>query len=112
MGRPGVNLLCAGGMLAAGETAHPFFFASLGLGLLHSLPIEPLDGGLALRSLLSLRLGPRRAGRFATGVSLLFLFPMAVLGFLILLRTRYNFTLLAMSLYLMLYLLLGKDLSL
>ncbi len=48
----------------------------------------------------------------ATGVSLLFLFPMAVLGFLILLRTRYNFTLLAMSLYLMLYLLLGKDLSL
>lgn len=37
---------------------------------------------------------------------------MAVLGFLILLRTRYNFTLLAMSLYLMLYLLLGKDLSL
>ena len=68
--------------------------------------------GLALRSLLSLRLGPRRAGRFATGVSLLFLFPMAVLGFLILLRTRYNFTLLAMSLYLMLYLLLGKDLSL
>lgn len=109
---PGVNLLCAGGMLAAGETAHPFFFASLGLGLLHSLPIEPLDGGLALRSLLSLRLGPRRAGRFATGVSLLFLFPMAVLGFLILLRTRYIFTLLAMSLYLMLYLLLGKDLSL
>ena len=56
--------------------------------------------------------GARRAGRFATGVSLLFLFPMAVLGFLILLRTRYNFTLLAMSLYLMLYLLLGKDLSL
>lgn len=54
-------------------------------------------------------MGQQRAARAATAVSLVFLIPLAVLGFWVLLRTRYNFTLLAMSLYLMLYLVLGRD---
>ena len=39
------------------------------------------------------------------------LLPLWVLGFWVLLRTRYNYTLLALALYLMLYLVLGKDYS-
>ncbi len=75
--------------------------ANLGLGLLHLLPIEPLDGGLALR-----HLAGARASRIASAVCLL---PLATLGFWVLLRTRYNFSLLFLSMYLMAYLLLGKD---
>lgn len=109
---PGMNLLCAAGAFALGAGDSPFFAASLALGLLHSLPIAPLDGGLALHSLLRQALPPETAGRASLAVGLSLLFPLACLGFLVLLRTRYNFTLLALSVYLMLYLVLGKDLSL
>lgn len=106
---PGMNLLLAGGMAIFGLEEHPFCTANLVLGILHSLPVEPLDGGLAFRGLLQLRLSQERAAKCSFVVSLGILLPMAVLGFLILLRTRYNFTLLAMSLYLMLYLVLKRD---
>ena len=108
---PGCNLLCAGGMgcfFQGGD--HPFFWSSLVLGILHSLPVEPLDGGMAFRCFLSSRMAERTASRISLWVSLLILFPLAVLGFLLLLRTRYNFTLLALSMYLMLYLVLKRDL--
>mgnify|MGYP005789779583 FL=1 len=106
---PGCNLLLAGGMLLIGKTDLPFFSANLILGALHALPIEPLDGGLALHGLLCAWKGERRGGKLSLAVSLLCLLPLATLGFWILLYTRYNFTLLAMSLYLMLYLVLKRD---
>lgn len=107
---PGMNLFCAGGMALFGLARHPFFGASLVLGALHSLPIEPLDGGMALHALLCAHMKGERAAKLSLAISLGILLPMAVLGFAILLRTRYNFTLLAMSLYLMLYLVLKRDL--
>ncbi len=107
---PGINLLCAGGMLLLGLEGHPFFGANLVLGMLHSLPIEPMDGGMAFHALLRAHMNGERADKLCFAVSLGLLLPMAVLGFVILLRTRYNFTLLAMSLYLMLYLVLKRDL--
>lgn len=107
---PGINLLCAGGMFLLGLEAHPFFGANLVLGMLHSLPIEPMDGGMAFHALLRARMKGERADKLCFAVSLGLILPMAVLGFVILLRTRYNFTLLAMSLYLMLYLVLKRDL--
>lgn len=106
---PGMNLLLGGGMLFLGWGEHPFCTANLVLGVLHSLPVEPLDGGLAFHGLLRMKLSQERASRWSMGVSLGVLIPLAVLGFWILLRTRYNFTLLAMSLYLMLYLVLKRD---
>ncbi len=106
---PGINLLCAGVMALLGQENHPFFTASLILGILHSLPVEPLDGGMAFHALLCAAMKREQAAKISLVVSLVFLLPMAVLGFLVLLRTRYNFTLLAMSLYLMLYLLLKRD---
>lgn len=106
---PGMNLLLSGGMALFGLGEHPFCTANLVLGVLHSLPVEPLDGGLAFRSLLQLHVSQESAARWSFTVSLGLLLPMAVLGFGVLLRTRYNFTLLAMSLYLMLYLVLKRD---
>ncbi len=106
---PMCSLLSGGAarLLLGGENT--FVIISLTLGLFHSLPIEPLDGGLALRSLLSRPLGEGRAESLSFCLSILFLLPIAVMGFLILLRTRYNFTLLALSVYLMLYLVLKRD---
>ncbi len=107
---PAVNLLCFGGMALLGKASHPFAAASLTLGAFHSLPVEPLDGGLALRAFLCVFLKESMAGKIVFFLSLAFLLPLGTLGFLILLRTSYNFSLLALSLYLMLYLVLKRDL--
>ncbi len=106
---PAVNLLCFALLALCGLQEHGFSSASLALGAFHILPIEPLDGGLALRAFLCGFLDERKARKTTFFISLLLLLPMASLGFLVLLRTRYNFSLLAMSVYLMLYLLLKRD---
>ncbi len=100
---PGANLLCFLLCWAAGRPQGAFALSSLALGLLHLLPVAPLDGGLIAEKLL----GPR-AGRW---LSAAFLIPLGALGFWVLLRTRYNYSLLALSVYLMLYLVLGEDLG-
>ena len=106
---PFVNLLSFGMMALCSRQNHVFALAGLALGIFHCLPIEPLDGGLALRAVLSCFLDAERAEKITFLFSLILLFPLTVLGFLILLRTRYNFSLLFMSLYLMLFLVLKRD---
>ncbi len=64
------------------------------------LPVDTLDGGQALYLLLSSRLSEELTEKIMLIVSLVILFPCAVLGFLLLLKSRYNFTLLFTSLYL------------
>ena len=86
-----------------------FITANLALGFFHILPVEPLDGGLALHIALGSFLSWRSAEKITRITTVIFLLPLAVLGFLVLLQTRYNFSLLAISLYLMLYLLLGRN---
>ena len=107
---PGANLLIALGVLLLGQGETPFFAANFALGVFHCLPVEPLDGGMALRACLSSLLVSDTAAKISFAVGLVFLIPLAVLGFVILLRTRYNYSLLAISLYLMLYLVLKHDL--
>lgn len=106
---PGMNLLLAAGMVLLGWEEHPFCIANLVLGALHILPVEPLDGGLAFHGMLRACLSQEWAARWSLAVSLALLIPLGILGFWILLETRYNWTLLAMSLYLMLYLVLKQD---
>lgn len=107
---PFVNLLSFGVIALFDRQNHIFALASLALGIFHCLPIEPLDGGLALRAFLSSFLETEKAEKMTFFISLVLLFPLALLGFLILLRTRYNFSLLLMSLYLMFYLVLKREL--
>lgn len=106
---PAANLLTFLTSFFFGQRDSLFAMVNLGLGLIHSLPIEPLDGGLAFHYALRGWLGEERAGRITRLVSVLFLIPIAVLGFLVLLQTQYNYSLLALSVYLMLYLVLGKE---
>lgn len=68
--------------------------------IFNSLPVISLDGGHALTLLLSVRSGWEKAERIVTIISVIILIPLSVLGFLWLLRSKYNFTLLLSGLYL------------
>ena len=72
------------------------------------LPIDTLDGGQALYLILSSKLSEKATERTMLILSLVILFPCTVLGFLLLLQSKYNFTLLLTSLYLIAVILLKK----
>lgn len=78
------------------------------LFLFHILPAVPLDGGMALYSLLCSTVDMRRAAWICTAVSVVFALLLGTLGFSLLLRTQYNFTLLLLALYILLYLVLKR----
>lgn len=86
-----------------------FISVHLVLGLFNSLPVSGLDGGQVLALVLSRRMTPRTADRIMKIISAAVLVPAAAAGFLVLIRTRYNFTLLTASLYLLAAALLGKS---
>lgn len=73
---------------------------SLVIGLFNIIPVFSLDGGRALESLLLQRLPRDRCESVMKAVSVVFLVPMTALGFYILINSGYNFTFLAISIYL------------
>ena len=85
-----------------------FYSANLALGLFNSMPVDNLDGGQALKILLCSYFDIDTASRILDVLSLLILVPCAFFGFLILLDSRYNFTLLITSLYLIALILFKK----
>lgn len=110
---PAANLLffalcCLGYSALSWEYLFHLAAANLLLALLNVLPVEPLDGGQALYALLCLRLRMEHAQRVVEIVSFCVVFPIAVLGFLVLLRSGYNFSLLLIGGYLILMLVLKK----
>ena len=76
------------------------FDTNFTLGLFNSLPIDSLDGGQALIILLSMKFSPFTSMKILDIISFVILIPVAVMGFLVLLQSRYNFTLLLTALYL------------
>lgn len=103
------NLIYFVVMLLFGFKEHFFTVSCLSLGIFHLLPVEPLDGGLALHYLLCNCFTCERARKISIIVSVIFIIPIAIAGFCILFRTRYNFSLLAVSLYLIFYLVSEMD---
>ncbi|MBQ1413392.1 MAG: hypothetical protein IIY93_09415 [Clostridia bacterium] len=105
-------------VLAAGSAANwlaagvllPFFprLAALNfvMGALNLLPVDSLDGGGLLRLVLRRRMGEAAAEAVLTAVSLLTLIVISLVGVTVLFRSRYNFTLLGLSLTLLFSLLL------
>lgn len=94
--------------LLPGEFGLRLLAANAALGIFHLLPVGPLDGGQAVYAALSRQVSIGWAERIVTAISFLTLLPMSILGFLVLLRSRYNFTLLLLSGYLMLLLMMKK----
>lgn len=73
---------------------------NISLAAFNLLPIEPLDCGRAVRCFLSCRLNSFRAERTVFIVGVIFLVPLCLAGFLVLIKSGYNITLLLASLYL------------
>ncbi len=105
---PAVNLITFTVLYLAGGWTVPAAVHFV-LGVFNLLPIEPLDGGQALFCLLALFVSERTANRVVMAVSVLVLFPLGVAGWMVMLGSRYNFSLLAVCVYLFLLILLKAD---
>ena len=73
---------------------------NLSLALFNLLPIEPLDCGRAVRCWLMCRMNTLRAEKTVFIIGAVCLVPVAAMGFLVLIKSRYNITLLLASIYL------------
>lgn len=104
---PVMNFICALSFAVAG--LNEVSYMSLAMGIFHILPVEPLDGGFALHAFLSAYRGEDKAEKILSAVSLMFILPIIVLGFFVLVNTKYNFTLLLTAMYLMVYLVMKRS---
>ena len=84
----------------------PFGWSNLALGFVNLLPIEPLDGGNILYLILCSFIPERVAIISIEILSFLFLLPLGILGFVILFRSTYNFSLLFFCIYSVIFLVL------
>lgn len=71
------------------------------LGFMNLLPVESFDGGGILKIILNFFMSEKTSEIAVTIVSLIILTVLAFVGIYILFRTKYNFTLLGMSLWLL-----------
>ena len=78
----------------------PFAAANLSVGLFNCLPVMSLDGGQLLYLLLCRRFSQEFSEKAVDVCTFVCIFPLAALGFLVLLRSENNFSLLFVSIYL------------
>ena len=78
------------------------------LAFFNLLPVESRDGGQALYCSLAMYMDAARAEQVVTAVSVFTVLPLAAAGFYILIVSGYNFSLLAVCLYLCLLLLFKR----
>lgn len=86
-----------------------FFLENVLLAAVNIVPIMSLDGGQILYIILSMNYGEKLASYILNIISIILLFPIAFLGFFVLLNSKYNFSLLWICLYLIALILLRKD---
>ena len=110
---PAVNFICFIPFyllyLLGNENFLPFALANLSVGLFNSLPVLSLDGGQMIFILLKRRLNPARAEKIVDIITLITIFPLAVLGFAVLFKSKYNFSLLFICAYLIISLVTRSD---
>lgn len=105
---PGVNLLLAYGFAFFGgkmQWEYGFFFSgmNLGIALFNLLPIFPLDGGRGLYCFLAWIKNAQWAEGVGQRVSFLFICLLFSLGLWIFILSRWNFSLLAISIWLCMF---------
>ena len=103
LGGSAANLITAGLCFACCRT---LCVASLALGLFNLLPVMTLDGGHMLYICLRRRFSPRACDVVLRAVTFACALPLMTAGCLLLLRSGYNYSLLAIALYLLAVLLL------
>ncbi len=85
------------------------FYQNIYIGVLNLLPVSILDGGQIAFILLSKKCGFDKALKIMQTLSIIVLFPVLLIGFLILLQSKYNYSLLILGCYLMACLLFKDD---
>lgn len=86
-----------------------FSAVNLFTGMFNLLPVSNLDGGQALYLLLIRRFSEKTTDRIIDFLTVLLILPTAVIGFIVLFRSKYNFSLLLISVYLLSALILRKS---
>ena len=84
-------------------------YQNLCIGIFNLLPIEVLDGGQILFLILNKKLDISLSEKILNIVSIIFLVPVCTLSFFILINSKYNFSLLILSCYLISYIFFKKD---
>ncbi|MGN1131235.1 MAG: site-2 protease family protein [Ruminococcus sp.] len=79
-----------------------FAYVNLFLGVFNMLPCNNLDGGQLIYLLLSKRLSYKSVERIIDILTVITVLPVLILGILVLLQSKNNFSLLFISLYLIL----------
>ncbi len=82
--------------------------ANLSVGLFNALPVLTLDGGQMLFLILSRFYSVKLSEKIVNAVTVAIIFPLAVTGFIILFKSKYNFSLLLVCIYLI-FCLVCKD---
>uniref|UniRef100_UPI0002DC4984 site-2 protease family protein n=1 Tax=Ruminococcus bromii TaxID=40518 RepID=UPI0002DC4984 len=78
----------------------PIAMANLCTGLFNMLPVMSLDGGQLMYVILCRKFSEKSAERIINITAVIILFPLTVLGFMVLLNSKYNFSLLFVCAYL------------
>ena len=102
---PAANLLAALALFLTAKVCktsslNRAILVNLSLALFNLIPIEPLDCGRAVLCRLCCRTDSARAERIVFLVGLFFLVPLTVCGVLVLIKSKYNVTLLLAGAYL------------
>lgn len=105
---PLCNILSFSLLLAVGRCSSPQIWQAirvpacthLAIGAFNLLPVEPLDGGQAVSAVLHRLLPVEKADIVMNFVAFFFLLPLGAAGFFVLLRSRGNYSLLALAIYL------------
>ena len=105
---PLCNILSFSLLLAVGRCSAPQIwqavrvpaYTHLAIGAFNLLPVEPLDGGQAVSALLHKLFPVEKADVIMNFITFFFLLPLGAAGFFVLLRSRGNYSLLALTFYL------------
>ena len=81
---------------------------NLTIGLFNLLPCEPLDGNKILENFLRLRFSQTTTEKISLAISCITVLPVAIAGFIILVKSRHNFSLLLISVYIIFFIAIKK----
>ena len=102
---PGMNLIFFAVFLTLNVVLKSIFFKNLAIqnlliGLINLFPVSSLDGGQLLLIFLKRHFNDFQAQKIAFVISLIFIFPMMIIGFQTVLKSKLNFSILMLAIYL------------
>lgn len=109
---PLMNFMFAGILFTAGKVFQldlsQLMTVNIIIGSLNLLVCEPLDGYRAVKYLMLKKISEEKTEKILKITSLFFIFPVALAGFYVLIKSRYNFSLLLIGIYLCSFLIKGQ----